>query len=90
MPVKYKYSIVPGHKCVFIERGGDFSAGHFVQTISKIIADPDYKPGFNFLTDARNMDYTDANFAVLSHQVDLWEEISGRLDKCKMAFLHGS
>jgi hypothetical protein len=67
LPVKYEYSIVPKHTCVFIERGGDFSAGHSIQTISNIMTYPDYKPGFNFLTDARNMDYTEINFTALSH-----------------------
>ncbi|GEM_PF-1746239 len=90
MPVMYRYSVVPEHKCVFIERGGKFSAGHFVQALGKIINDPEYKPGYNFLTDARKMDYAEANFAVLSHQVDLWEDISTKLDKCKLAFLHAS
>lgn len=90
MPLKFRQIVDPANRCIFMERSGDYSGGHLNHSVSEMLADPNYEPGFNFLVDARNMDYTGASYSVLTKFTNAWEALDMQMGPSRMAFVHAN
>lgn len=87
----YQHYIDEAAETVFIEHSGNIGAEEVFEAFQEILADPDYRPGMNFLRDTRfaqlpdNWSYTRFRTVSAPRLQELWAQMG----VCKLAWVAG-